>query len=124
MIYKKAQTGNEAVMVLALIVLVFTIVFGITFNQNIKLREKKLWLENHEDCLKLAQGINSAFLDNFSITFKLRHNASIYNNAGTRVITMEDNSTCTFIGNASSTNLIFGYISITKQEDHVIVNNL
>ena len=62
---RNAQMGNEAIIVLTLIVLVFTIVFGITLDQNIKLREKKVWLENHEDCLKLAQGVNSVFLNNF-----------------------------------------------------------
>ena len=125
---KKAQTGNEAVMVLALIVLVFIIVFGIVFDQNIKLRKDKIWLENREDCLKVAQGINSAFLHNTSITFKLRHNATIYNNHNnanyTRIITMEDSTTCTFIGNASSTNLNFGYITIVKQDDYVSVQNV
>ncbi len=117
---KKAQAlSTEAIMVFALLVLFFTLIFAITFNENIKLNKYKRWQSQHDDCIKLSQAIDAAFLHSFSIILRISNNATIQDNS----IVVGD-VTCTFAGIANTTTLTSGNVLIKKQNEIVVLQNV
>lgn len=117
---KKAQAlSTEAIVVFALLVLFFTLVFAVSFNENIKLNKYRRWQSQHDDCVKLSQAIDAAFLHSFSIILRISNNATIQHTS----ITVGDVA-CTFAGIANHTNLTSGNVLIKKQDEIVVLQNV
>lgn len=124
---KQGQISTEIMYAVGVMIMIFLLLTGVTFNRKSELRRMDDYLQKRNECLRIANTISSLTASGFNTeaTIFVYYGGRVFNNS--RIVVgydpaSEKETPCTYVGIISPDNLQGGFTDLSAGTPYHFVN--